>query len=86
MQVLVGEQASTGAGGAGSSMQQQQRQAGQKLHAAVDLEDEHVFLYKLVPGVVAASYGVSTRAYCSEQLLWLALDITASRVVMLSHI
>jgi hypothetical protein len=63
MQVLVGGQASTAAGGARSSLQQQQDE--QEMGAAagtVDLDDEHVFLYKLVPGVVASSYGVSPQA------------------------
>lgn len=63
MQVLVGGQASTAAGGAGGLQQQQQQdEQEQQVRVAagtVDLDDEHVFLYKLVPGVVASSYGVS---------------------------
>jgi hypothetical protein len=60
MQVLVGGSGSGHTGGtsaaaaAGGTHLQQERQGGE-----VDPEEEHVFLYKLVPGVVASSYGVS---------------------------
>lgn len=53
MQVLVGG-GSSGAGAAAGGQRVQQGQGG-----VGDAEQEHVFLYKLVPGVVASSYGVS---------------------------
>jgi hypothetical protein len=57
MQVLVagrssGDEAAAAAGGG--------VQGGQT-EAAARLDEEHVFLYKLVQGKVAASYGVSGR-------------------------
>ncbi len=58
MQVLVG-----GSESAAVQQQQQQQQGG-----VVDLEQEHVFLYKLVPGVVASSYGVSLRQDVTDAL------------------
>jgi hypothetical protein len=65
MQVLVGGHAIAAAGGARCSLQQQQEEQEQEMRAAagsVDVVAEHVFLYKLVPGVVASSYGVSPQA------------------------
>lgn len=70
MQVLVGGSSGSGptgcssaaAAAAGGTHLQQERQGG-----VVDPEEEHVFLYKLVPGVVASSYGVSRAALCCFQ-------------------
>lgn len=69
MQVLVGGEASAGAGS--STRQQQEPEEGQGTRAAAagppaaeSLDDEHVFLFKLVPGVVASSYGLHCARLC----------------------
>lgn len=60
MQVLVGGGSSSGHAGGGSAASDTCLQQAQERQAGVsDVEQEHVFLYKLVPGVVASSYGVS---------------------------
>lgn len=63
MQVLVGGSSgsSAGFGHAGTSTEgggQQQQEQQQVVGAGPSWDQEHVFLYKLVPGVVASSYGV----------------------------
>jgi hypothetical protein len=52
MQVLVAGRSSGDEAAAGGVQ-------GEQKEAAVGLDEEHVFLYKLVQGKVAASYGVS---------------------------
>lgn len=60
MQVLVGD--------AGADRQEEQHGQVAAQHGAEQLQQgEHVFLYKLVPGAVASSYGVrGRRAQASE--------------------
>lgn len=47
-----------GAGGTSDQQEGQEGSAGPQA-SSFSLDQEHVFLYKLVPGAVASSYGVS---------------------------
>lgn len=69
MQVLVGGEASAGAGS--STRQRLEPEEGEGTRAAAagapaaqSLDEEHVFLFKLVPGVVASSYGLHCARLC----------------------